>query len=635
MISWKYMQTMKLRFSRTSCPRKHLLRTHATHYIQPPIANISLPSLESAKPWDFPNPFESATAPPIEIAYSDFLQQVNAQEVINVHIAQDYKELSATNIEGNPIHVVLPKSSEILDILLQKDIPTWIDKAPSNPTQNLGQYLIYFLEFGLIAMMLRIAFGGGMNAAKGMGSSRAKMDAEPNTGVTFDDIAGIDNAKGDLQEVVDFLKNPEKYAAVGAKIPKGVLLTGPPGTGKTQLARAVAGEANVPFFSCSGSEFLEMFVGVGAARVRDLFQKAMQQAPCIIFIDEIDAIGKARGNAGFSSGGNDERDQTINQLLTMMDGFEKNTGVIVIAATNRPDILDEALLRPGRFDRRTTVDMPDVRGREMILKIHTRNKPLHADVELDKLAKVTVGFSGADLESLCNEAAIYAARFSETTIQSHHFDLALEKITIGEVRKTALVTEDKKRIVAVHEAGHALMGLLLEDYDIVRKVSIVPRGSAGGVTYFEPAEERLDIGLLSREYLEHRIMVAFGGRVAEELVFGTDRVTTGASADLEEVYHTAHEMITSYGFSENLGPVYLGASEGLQAEIEMEIHEMIQRLYKQTLKAIDGNRHLLDEITNQLLEKETLKESDLTPYKSRANTFVVSRYPTDEPSQDS
>ncbi len=632
---------MKLRWvPRTSVHipsvRKNASRIHALPYThQPMIANVQVAPSKTA--WEFINPFESFPAPPLEIAYSDFLHQVSASEVVDVRIRQDNKDLTATVMDGSSVHVNLPRNSETLELLLQNGIPVWIDQ-PAAVGQNLGQYLLYFLEFGLIVMMLRIAFGGigggGFNT-KSMTSSRAKgIDAETQTGVTFDDIAGIDNAKGDLQEVVDFLKNPEKYAEVGAKIPKGVLLTGPPGTGKTQLARAVAGEANVPFFSCSGSEFLEMFVGVGAARVRDLFQKAAQQAPCIIFIDEIDAIGKARGNAGFSSGGNDERDQTINQLLTMMDGFEKNTGVIVIAATNRPDILDEALLRPGRFDRRTTVDMPDVRGREMILKIHTRSKPLDSDVELDKIAKITVGFSGADLESLCNEAAIYAARASQKTIQTTHFDLALEKITIGEVRKTALVTEEKKRIVAVHEAGHALMGLLLEDYDIVRKVSIVPRGNAGGITYFEPAEERLDIGLLSREYLEHRIMVAFGGRVAEELMFGVDKVTTGASADLEEVYHTAREMITSFGFSD-LGPVYLGQSEGLQSEIEMEIHEMVQRLYKQTLIAINGNRQLLEEITAELLEKETLKESDLTPYKSRIQTSVVSRYPTDESEQTS
>ncbi|NBX51739.1 ATP-dependent zinc metalloprotease FtsH, partial [bacterium] len=378
--------------------------------------------------------------------------------------------------------------------------------------------------------------------------SRAKEIDGEKISTTFDDIAGIDYAKKELQEVVDFLKNPEKYTRVGAKIPKGVLLAAGSGLGKTLLAKAVAGTAGVPFFSASASEFVEMFVGVGSSRIRNLFQKAKAKAPCIVFIDEIDAVGKAR-SGNLMGPGNDEREQTINQLLTEMDGFEGNTGVVVIGATNRVDILDKALLRPGRFDRIVTIDAPDVTGRTEILKVHTRGKPLDPAVDLAALAKITAGFSGAELQNLANEAAINAARHDRATITQNDFEEALEKVVMGPLKTARVISDEKRRIVAVHEAGHTVTAFYVGDYDAVRKVSIIPRGSAGGVTLFEPDADRVDSGLLTRTYLENKLVVALGGRAAEEIVYGPAAITTGASHDMEQVYKIARVMVTRYGFS--------------------------------------------------------------------------------------
>merc|ERR1719353_1326019 len=364
----------------------------------------------------------------------------------------------------------------------------------------------------------------------GMLQPKSKIEMEPQTGVTFDDVAGCDASKLELEEVVDFLSNPEKYDKVGAQSPRGVMLEGPPGTGKTLLARAVAGEAGVPFISCSGSEFVEMFVGVGASRIRSLFADAKKNAPCIIFIDEIDAIGRQRSSGGMNMGGNDEREQTLNQILTEMDGFQGNTGVIVIAATNRADVLDNALLRPGRFDRRVPVDLPDKAGRIEILKVHIRDKPLAADVDLDAIASRAIGFSGAQLQNLMNEAAIVAARRDKEVITFDEIDYALDRLTVGMQKTTGTSNKDRQKLVAYHEAGHAVMAALIPDYDTVAKVTIIPRtNGAGGFTLFTPSDDRLDSGMYSMKYLKAQLSVALGGRVAEELVFGTENVTTGAS----------------------------------------------------------------------------------------------------------
>merc|ERR1719355_290872 len=386
-----------------------------------------------------------------------------------------------------------------------------------------------------------------------MGQSKSKIEMEPQTGVTFDDVAGAEGAKQELTEVVDFLKDPSKYSALGAKIPKGVVMEGPPGTGKTLLARAVAGEAGVPFISSSGSEFVEMFVGVGASRVRDLFKQAKENAPCIVFIDEIDAIGRQRAGGaggGMGGGGNDEREQTLNQILTEMDGFQGNTGVIVIAATNRADVLDQALVRPGRFDRRVPVDLPDVKGRRAILDVHVRGKPLANGLDLDIIAKRTTGFSGASLANLMNEAAIVAARNGKQEIGYAEVDFALDRLQVGMLKNTGMSFPARQRLVAYHEAGHAAMALLTPDYDMVTKVTIVPRtNGAGGFTLFTPSEERLESGMYSKKYLCAQLAVALGGRIAEEIEFGIDEVTTGASNDLQQVRNIARRMVAQWGFA--------------------------------------------------------------------------------------
>merc|ERR1719487_3059483 len=437
--------------------------------------------------------------------------------------------------------------------------------------------------------------GGPGNPLGGIGQSRSKIQMEPETGVTFDDVAGAEGAKLELTEVVDFLKDPTKYSKLGAKIPKGVIMEGPPGTGKTLLARAVAGEAGVPFVSASAPEFVEMFVGVGASRVRDLFDQAKKNAPCIIFIDEIDAIGRQRAGGaggGFGGGGNDEREQTLNQILTEMDGFQGNTGVIVIAATNRADVLDAALVRPGRFDRRVPVDLPDVKGRRDILKVHVRGKPLAEGLDLDIVAKRTTGFSGAALENLMNEAAIVAARNSRDSITYEDIDYAIDRQTVGMQKTTGMNFPARQRLVAYHEAGHAIMGLLQPDYDMVTKVTIIPRTSgAGGFTLFTPPEERLESGMYTKKYLCSQLAVALGGRVAEEIIYGKDEITTGASQDLQQVRNIARRMVTQWGFAnQNMGdaPVAWEMMEGsswnsprtASEETEQEIDEQVKLLVK-------------------------------------------------------
>ncbi|MGH2413240.1 MAG: ATP-dependent zinc metalloprotease FtsH2, partial [Microcystaceae cyanobacterium] len=457
---------------------------------------------------------------------------------------------------------------------------------------------------------------GGPGQAMNFGKSRARFQMEAKTGIMFDDVAGIDEAKEELQEVVTFLKQPERFTAVGAKIPKGALLVGPPGTGKTLLAKAIAGEAGVPFFSISGSEFVEMFVGVGASRVRDLFKKAKENAPCLIFIDEIDAVGRQRG-AGIG-GGNDEREQTLNQLLTEMDGFEGNTGIIVIAATNRPDVLDSALMRPGRFDRQVMVDSPDFKGRIGILDVHARNKKLAPEVSIEAVARRTPGFSGADLANLLNEAAILTARRRKEAITMLEIDDAVDRVVAG-MEGTPLVDSKSKRLIAYHEVGHAIVGTLIKDHDPVQKVTLIPRGQAQGLTWFTPTEEQ---GLTTKAQLMARIAGAMGGRAAEEEIFGYDEVTTGAGGDLQQVSEMARQMVTRFGMSD-LGPlslegqtgeVFLGGglmsrseySEKVATRIDEQVRTLAEHGHTLARQIIRDNREVIDRLVDLLIEKETI-----------------------------
>jgi cell division protease FtsH len=562
--------------------------------------------------------------------YSEFINAVNSGKVERVRFSKDGTMLQLTAIDGRRATVVLPNDPDLVDILAKNGVDISVSEGDQqgNYVALLGNILFPLIAFGGLFFLFRRAQGGGggnpmgpMGGPMEFGRSKSKFQEVPETGVTFVDVAGCDGAKLELQEVVDFLKNPDKYTALGAKIPKGCLLVGPPGTGKTLLAKAVAGEAGTPFFSCAASEFVELFVGVGASRVRDLFEKAKAKAPCIIFIDEIDAVGRQRG-AGMG-GGNDEREQTINQLLTEMDGFEGNTGVIVLAATNRPDVLDQALLRPGRFDRQVTVDRPDVQGRVAILKVHSRGKVLSKDVDLEKISRRTPGFTGADLQNLMNEAAILAARRDLKEISKEEIADALERIIAGPEKKGAVMSDKKRRLVAYHEAGHALVGALMPEYDPVTKISIVPRGAAGGLTFFAPSEERLESGLYSRTYFENQMAVALGGRIAEELIFGEDDITTGASGDFQQVTRTARLMVTQLGFSKKLGQVawsssggntFLGGSMAQPSdfsmatadEVDAEVKQLVERAYRRAKDLIQTNIDILHKTAAVLMEKENI-----------------------------
>eukprot|EP00195_Chlamydomonas_chlamydogama_P005355 CAMPEP_0202890016 /NCGR_PEP_ID=MMETSP1392-20130828/540_1 /ASSEMBLY_ACC=CAM_ASM_000868 /TAXON_ID=225041 /ORGANISM="Chlamydomonas chlamydogama, Strain SAG 11-48b" /LENGTH=715 /DNA_ID=CAMNT_0049573489 /DNA_START=150 /DNA_END=2297 /DNA_ORIENTATION=+ len=563
--------------------------------------------------------------------YSDFIIAVENGKVERVRFSKDGSQLQLTAVDGRRAAVVLPNDPELVDILARNGVDISVSEGDQqgNYVALLGNILFPLIAFGGLFFLFRRAQngqpgGGPMNPMGGpmeFGRSKSKFQEVPETGVTFEDVAGCDGAKLELVEIVDFLKNPDKYTALGAKIPKGCLLVGPPGTGKTLLAKAVAGEAGTPFFSCAASEFVELFVGVGASRVRDLFEKAKAKAPCIIFIDEIDAVGRQRG-AGMG-GGNDEREQTINQLLTEMDGFEGNTGVIVLAATNRPDVLDQALLRPGRFDRQVTVDRPDVSGRVEILKVHARGKALSKDVDLDKVARRTPGFTGADLQNLMNEAAILAARRNLKEISKEEIADALERIIAGPEKKGAVMTEKKRRLVAYHEAGHALVGALMPEYDPVTKISIVPRGAAGGLTFFAPSEERLESGLYSRTYLENQMAVALGGRIAEELIFGEEDITTGASGDFQQVTRIARLMVTQLGFAKDLGQIawsssggntFLGGSMAQPSDFSMqtadridaEVKKLVERAYRRAKDLVQENIDVLHKVAAVLIEKENI-----------------------------
>nr|YP_009397718.1 Cell division protein FTSH [Dipterosiphonia australica]ARW66904.1 Cell division protein FTSH [Dipterosiphonia australica] len=523
------------------------------------------------------------------------------------------------------IRVELPASAPELITKLKKNN---ID-LDAHPTKNnialwslVSNLLFPLLLIASLALLFRRSnnSAGGPGQAMSFGKSKALFQIEAKTGIIFDDVAGIDEAKEEFEEIVTFLKKPEYFTAVGAKIPKGVLLVGPPGTGKTLLAKAIAGEANVPFFSISGSEFVEMFVGVGASRVRDLFKKAKENAPCIIFIDEIDAVGRQRGTG--IGGGNDEREQTLNQLLTEMDGFEGNTGIIVVAATNRADILDSALLRPGRFDRQVNVDIPDFKGRLDILNVHAKNKKIDSSVSLSIIARRTPGFSGADLANLLNEAAILTARERKSKITLQEIDKAIDRIVAG-MEGTALIDSKSKRLIAYHEIGHAIVGTLLKDHENVQKVTLIPRGQARGLTWFTPAEDQ---SLISRSQIRSRIMGALGGRATEEIVFGDSEITTGASNDLQQVTSMARQMVTRFGMSK-IGPMslenedsnpFLGRgmrgnneySDEIAKSIDYQIKAIVDECHEKTKDIVKNNRVIIDKLVDILIERETINGSE-------------------------
>jgi cell division protease FtsH len=558
------------------------------------------------------------------LIYSDLLEATKKNQVDKVEL-DETEQIATVYLKGKkdtPQRVrLLENNTELINQLKQNNV-NFGEVSSANSRAAVGLLINLMWILPLLALML-LFLRRSTNAssqAMNFGKSRARFQMEAKTGVTFNDVAGIEEAKEELQEVVTFLKQPEKFTAVGARIPKGVLLVGPPGTGKTLLAKAIAGEAGVPFFSMSGSEFVEMFVGVGASRVRDLFKKAKDNAPCIIFIDEIDAVGRQRG-AGIG-GGNDEREQTLNQLLTEMDGFEGNTGIIIIAATNRPDVLDAALLRPGRFDRQVIVDAPDMKGRLEILQVHSRNKKLDKSVSLEAIARRTPGFTGADLANLLNEAAILTARRRKESMTLLEVDDAVDRVVAG-MEGTPLVDSKSKRLIAYHEVGHALVGTLLKDHDPVQKVTLIPRGQAQGLTWFTPNEEQ---GLISRSQLLGRITSTLAGRAAEEIVFGKPEVTTGAGDDLQKVSGMARQMVTRFGMSD-LGPlslenqsgeVFLGRdwmnkseySEEIAAKIDSQVREIITHCYIKSKELLEENRTAMERLVDLLSDQETI-EGDL------------------------
>ncbi|XP_078442556.1 ATP-dependent zinc metalloprotease FTSH 2, chloroplastic-like [Wolffia australiana] len=592
-------------------------------------AGLALPALaaQSASAEEDQGPSSS------RMSYSRFLEYLDKDRVTRVDLYENgtIAIVEAISPElGNRLQRVRVQLPGLSQEILKKFKEKKVDFAAHNAQEDSGSLLFnlignlafpLLLIGGLFFLSRRSSGGaggpGGPGFPLGIGQSKAKFQMEPNTGVTFDDVAGVDEAKQDFMEVVEFLKKPERFTAVGARIPKGVLLVGPPGTGKTLLAKAIAGEAGVPFFSISGSEFVEMFVGVGASRVRDLFKKAKENAPCIVFVDEIDAVGRQRGTG--IGGGNDEREQTLNQLLTEMDGFEGNTGIIVVAATNRADILDSALLRPGRFDRQVTVDVPDVRGRTEILKVHAGNKKFDTGVSLEVIAMRTPGFSGADLANLLNEAAILAGRRGKTAISSKEIDDSIDRIVAG-MEGTVMTDGRSKSLVAYHEVGHAICGTLTPGHDAVQKVTLVPRGQARGLTWFIPSD---DPTLISKQQLFARIVGGLGGRAAEEVIFGESEVTTGAAGDLQQITGLAKQMVTTFGMSE-IGPWSLmdpsaqggdvimrmmarnSMSEKLAEDIDAAIKRISDSAYEVALAHIRNNREAIDKIVEVLVEKETL-----------------------------
>ena len=557
------------------------------------------------------------------VPYSLFINQVDDGEVKRAYITQEQIRYELSSVEdGAPsVLATTPIFDMELPQRLEKKGVEFAAAPPKKPNifTTILSWVVPPLIFILVLQFFarRSMGGGGAQGALSFTKSKAKVYVpDDESKVTFDDVAGVDEAKDELTEIVDFLKKPQRYTDIGARIPKGVLLVGPPGTGKTLLAKAIAGEAGVPFFSLAGSEFVEMFVGVGASRVRDLFKKAKENSPCLIFIDEIDAVGRQRG-AGIG-GGNDEREQTLNQLLTEMDGFEGNSGIIIIAATNRPDVLDSALMRPGRFDRQVTVDAPDIKGRLSILEVHSKNKTLQEDLTLESIARRTPGFTGADLANLLNEAAILTARRRKESIGILEIDDSVDRIVAG-MEGSPLTDGRSKRLIAYHEVGHAIIGTLVKAHDPVQKVTVIPRGQAKGLTWFTPDDDQ---SLISRANLKARIMGALGGRAAEDVVFGKGEITTGAGGDFQQVASMARQMVTRFGMSE-LGPIALEGgnqevfvgrdlmtrsevSDSISKQIDESVRVMVKDCYKQTYSIISKNREAMDKIVDLLIEKETL-----------------------------
>jgi len=554
-------------------------------------------------------------------SYSSFIENVERGEVERVVL--DGEKILVTSQSGQEYVTVRPDGAEVTEVLLANDVTVI---AKSQETSGFISFLTLFgpvlLLVGVWIFFMNRMQGGGRGGAMGFGKSKAKLLTEHSKRVTFDDVAGIDEAKEELEEIVEFLRDPQKFTRLGGMIPKGALLVGPPGTGKTLLARAIAGEAGVPFFTISGSDFVEMFVGVGASRVRDMFEQAKKNAPCIVFIDEIDAVGRHRG-AGYG-GGNDEREQTLNQLLVEMDGFEANEGVILIAATNRPDVLDPALLRPGRFDRQVQVPNPDIKGREKILHVHARKTPLGPDVDLRIIARGTPGFSGADLANLVNEAALMAARTGKRFVTMEDFENAKDKVMMGAERRSMVMTEDEKKLTAYHEAGHAIVGLNVPQHDPIHKATIIPRGRALGLVLSLPERDQLSV---TKTKYKSKIAMAMGGKVAEELTFGEANVTSGASSDIQQVTRIARAMVTQFGMSELLGNInysneqetYLGsqgngmsASDKMQAIIDEEVRKLVDEGYERARTILTEKADDLERLAQGLLEYETLTGSEIT-----------------------
>ena len=558
-----------------------------------------------------------------ELSFTQFMQRVEEDKIADVRISGTGagSEITGTGVDGKSFQTFAPEMEGLVATLLERGINVEADDGSRTPwIVTLLSWLPILLIVGLFFFLIRQMQAPG-NRAMSFGRSRAKLTSNQQKKVTFKDVAGVDEPKEELQEIIDFLREPQKFQRLGGRIPKGVLLMGPPGTGKTLLARAISGEASVPFFTISGSDFVEMFVGVGASRVRDLFEQGKKNAPCIVFIDEIDAVGRQRG-AGLG-GGHDEREQTLNQLLVEMDGFESNEGVILIASTNRPDVLDPALLRPGRFDRRIVVSLPDIRGREGILKVHSARVPFESDVDLSIIARGTPGFSGADLANLVNEAALSAARHSQKNVRMEDFEQAKDKVLMGAERRSVIMTPDEKRTTAYHEAGHAVVAALLEKADPLHKVSIIPRGMAMGVTMLLPENDR---HTHDRDYVEAMIAVKMGGRLAEEIFLG--QVTTGASDDIQKATDLARRMVCEWGMSEVLGPlsfdragheVFLGRdlaarkdySESTAKAIDAEVHRIVDDAYHRAKELLEKNRDRLAAVAEALLEREVLNSAEV------------------------
>ncbi|RUO78219.1 ATP-dependent zinc metalloprotease FtsH [Pseudidiomarina taiwanensis] len=577
------------------------------------------------------NSFNPGTTAANQVSYTEFVQQINNGGIREAKI--DGRNITAQTRTGESIKTIMPVSYDpkLLDDLIANnaDVFGTPEEEPSLLTQILISWFPMLLLIGVWIFFMRQMQGGGGRGAMTFGKSKARLMGEDQIKTTFADVAGCDEAKEEVGELVEYLKDPSRFQRLGGRIPTGVLMVGPPGTGKTLLAKAIAGEARVPFFSISGSDFVEMFVGVGASRVRDMFEQAKKSAPCIIFIDEIDAVGRQRG-AGLG-GGHDEREQTLNQMLVEMDGFEGHEGIIVIAATNRPDVLDPALLRPGRFDRQVVVGLPDVRGREQILKVHMRKVPLGSDVEPSVIARGTPGFSGADLANLVNEAALFAARRNSRTVGMEEFELAKDKIMMGAERRSMVMTNEEKEMTAYHEAGHAIVGRMVPEHDPVYKVSIIPRGRALGVTMYLPEQDRVSH---SKQHLESMISSLYGGRLAEQIIYGDDKVTTGASNDIERATQIARKMVTQWGLSEKMGPllyaedegeVFLGRSvtqhkhmsdETVRA-IDQEVKLLIDRNYERAKRILEENVDILHTMKDALMKYETIDADQIDDLMNR------------------